>query len=141
MGYPNFARVADELTRVLDVSARELAAIPESRAAESRAPGKWSRKEIIGHLIDSASNNHQRFVRTVQGNGGEFAGYDQDACVAIQRPGGFPWPALLDFWSGYNRFLALVLRRLPGEAARYMVRVGTYTPSTLLWLAGDYVEH
>jgi hypothetical protein len=43
---------------------------------------KWTRKQLLGHLIDSASNNYQRFVRLQQGNLVGFPGYDQEFWVA-----------------------------------------------------------
>jgi hypothetical protein len=141
MTYHDFRQVADQVTRVLDESASDLQALSEKKAGEPRAPGKWSRKEILGHLIDSASNNHQRFVRAVQGRGGDFPGYDQDSCVKVQRPGDLSLAAILNLWSGYNRFLAHVLSVLPNDALGYTVRVGSNPPGTLLWLAADYVEH
>ena len=141
MMYHDFRQVAQELSRVLDESAKDLAAISEEEASKPRAPGKWSRKEIIGHLIDSASNNHQRFVRAVQGRGGEFQGYDQDGCVKLERPGDLPLAAVLNLWSSYNRYISHVLSLLPNDARAYTVRVGSYPPGTLLWLAADYVEH
>src|SRR5215470_3704881 len=94
----SFAGAARELERVLAASATDLASIDESHAAEPRAPGKWSRKEILGHLIDSASNNHQRFVRGVQDGGGRYPGYDQVSCVEIQRPNEVAWHVLLGLW-------------------------------------------
>ena len=141
MPYHSFAQVATELNRVLNESAGELAALTDREASTPWSPGKWSRKQVLGHLIDSASNNHQRFVRAVQGGGGEFPGYDQDSCVKVQRPGDLPWAAILGLWSSYNRFLAHVLSVLPEQARGYTVKVGSYPPGTLLWLAADYVEH
>jgi hypothetical protein len=40
-----------------------LAAFSEAESEERPAPERWTKKEVVGHLIDSASNNHQRFVR------------------------------------------------------------------------------
>ncbi len=67
------------------LSARDrLQAIDETKSARRPAPGKWSPKEIIGHLIDSASNNHQRFVRAQFQDHLIFPGYNQEAWVEAQ---------------------------------------------------------
>lgn len=136
-----FADAGRALERVLDVSAPLLATITDREAIESRPSGKWSRKEILGHLIDSASNNHQRFVRGVQDHGGDYPSYDQDSCVTLQRPNEVAWSVLLGLWSNYNRYLAHVIAGLPPEAAGYSMQVGDNPVVDLLWVAIDYVEH
>ena len=62
-----------------------LSAISDSDAATPPAPGKWSPKQVIGHLIDSASNNHRRFVRANFVDDLIFPGYDQETWVALGR--------------------------------------------------------
>ena len=137
----SFAGAARELDRVLAASIPDLVAIADHTAAEPHVAGKWSRKEIIGHLIDSASNNHQRFVRGVETHGGEFPGYDQEFCVRLQRPNDMPWALLVDLWSSYNRYLSHVIASLPAESAGYSMQVGDYPAVDLLWIAVDSVEH
>lgn len=136
-----FSDVGRELQRVIDAVADDLARITDAQAAETPAVGKWSRKQIVGHMIDSASNNHQRFVRGVQDRGGQYPGYDQEFCVTLQRPNDVSWRVLVDLWSSYNRYLAHVIGALPANAAPYPMRVSTNPETTLLWLAADYVEH
>src|ERR1051326_4237591 len=85
---------------------------------EARKPvlrGGWSRKQVIGHLIDSASNNHQRFVRAVLQDSLDFPGYDQDGCVRVQAVQEAPWKDLLALWMSYNRYLAHVISQLPSS--------------------------
>jgi DinB family protein len=136
-----FDGAARELDRVLAASISDLVAISDQRASEPHAPGKWSRKEIIGHLIDSASNNHQRFVRGVETHGGKFQGYDQEFCIRLQRPNDVPWTLLVDLWASYNRYLVHVIASLPPEAADNPMEVGKGPVVDLLWIAVDYVEH
>ena len=138
---PTFADVARELERVLVASETDLTSISETVAGDPRAAGKWSRKEIIGHLIDSASNNHQRFVRGAQQPDLHLPGYDQNWCVTVQRPNEISWTLLLSLWSSYNRYLAHVIATLPSEAADYPMTVGAGPVVDLLWIAVDYVEH
>jgi hypothetical protein len=141
MNAPTLRDVARELEHVLVASEPDLTTITETLASEPRAAGKWSRKEIIGHLIDSASNNHQRFVRGAQQRGLHLPGYDQEWCVTMQRPNEISWTLLLSLWSSYNRYLAHVIASLPADAASHAIRIGDGAPVDLLWVATDYVEH
>jgi len=141
MATATFDGAARELDRVLSASIPDLVAITDQHAAEPHAAGKWSRKEVLGHLVDSASNNHQRFVRGVETRGGKFPGYDQAFCVRLQRPNDVHWKVLVDLWASYNRYLAHVIASLPSEAADYPMEVGGEPVVDLLWIAVDYVEH
>ena len=82
----------------LDAAEPELRAIVDAAAALPLAPGKWSPEEIIGHLIDSASVNHERLLRATQSDDLIMPGYDQDAWVAAQRYGERNWTDLVDLW-------------------------------------------
>src|SRR5262245_61396635 len=89
--------------------AERMLAIPDREARVPRAPGKWSRKEILGHLIDSAANNHARFVRGQASDDLVFSGYDQEAWVRTQRYNERPWADLVALWREYNLHLAHVI--------------------------------
>ena len=92
-------------------------------------------------MIDSASNNHQRFVRAAQQPGLALPTYDQEWCVTVQRPNAISWTLLLSLWSSYNRYLAHVIASMPPDAASHLLRIGDGAPVDLLWVASDYVEH
>src|SRR6185436_18687564 len=77
--------------------------------ARAPAPGKWSKKEIIGHLIDSAANNHARFVRAQATDDLVFDGYDQDEWVRVQRYRERPWRDLVGLWQAYNHHMASLM--------------------------------
>lgn len=141
MNAPTFRDVARELERVLDASEADLTSIGEAQAGTPRAAGKWSPKEIVGHLIDSASNNHQRFVRGAQQRGLHLSGYDQEWCVTVQRPNEISWTLLVSLWTSYNRYLAHVIASMPADAASHPIRIGDGPRVDLLWVATDYVEH
>jgi hypothetical protein len=136
-----FRDVARELEHVVVTSEPDLTAITEAQSGEPRAAGKWSPKEIIGHLIDSASNNHQRFVRGAQQPGLHLPGYDQEWCVTVQRPNEISWTLLLSLWTSYNRYLAHVIASMPADSASHPIRIGDNEPVDVLWVATDYVEH
>jgi hypothetical protein len=57
------SRISRDVLATVESELPRLRAIPEEKASAPRAPGKWSAKQVMGHLIDSAFNNHQRFVR------------------------------------------------------------------------------
>src|SRR3954469_2886833 len=133
--------VAAELTRVVDGSAPELRRIDEAVAATKPAPDVWSIKEIVGHLIDSAANNHQRFVRAQLSSELSFPGYEQNGWVRSQAYQARPWLHVVDFWVLYNHHLAHVMSRIPDAAASVPCRIGNDDAITFRALAEDYVAH
>ena len=80
----------------LDTAEPALRRISDPAAGVPLAPGKWCRKEIIGHLIDSASVNHERFLRALQSDDLVLPGYDQDAWVSAQQYHSSSWSDLVD---------------------------------------------
>ena len=136
-----FSAVASDLLQTLRSAEPMLHQIGNADATFPPAPGKWSKKEILAHLVDSASNNHQRFVRAATQGSLEFPGYDQDKLVALQNPNLASWELLIELWSAYNRYLAHVLQQIPESSAQIQCSISEREPVTLLWLAGDYVEH
>jgi len=109
--------IADLITTV-EQSTAALRLISDEESTHRPAPGKWSPREILGHLIDSACNNHQRFVRTQLQDDLVFPGYDQEAWVALQRYQDTAWMDLVEFWRAYNLHLAHVMSVVPGEVLR-----------------------
>src|SRR5436305_2922886 len=75
----------EDFRHTVEEASARLLSISDEESAREKAPGKWSPKEIIGHLIDSASNNHQRFVRTQFRDDLAFLGYQQEAWVKVQH--------------------------------------------------------
>lgn len=133
--------LADELIRIVDKAAAGLRTLSEAAAAVRKRPGAWSIKEIVGHLVDSAANNHQRFVRAQQASELAFPGYEQDAWVRVQDYQGLPWLELIQFWTFYNHHLAHVIGRIQPAALDARCRIGTNDPVTLRYLIEDYVVH
>jgi DinB family protein len=133
--------VATELTGLIERAAVELRAIDDAAAASKPQADVWSVKEILGHLIDSAANNHQRFVRAQLATELSFPGYEQNAWVHTQDHQNRPWSQLVDFWVHYNYHLAHLIRRIPSAAASGPVRIGDNPPVSLGALAEDYVAH
>ncbi len=140
-----------ELRSIVDrESARLLEASPD---AVGRRPGKdvWSAKEVLGHLIDSAAVNHQRFVRA-QWQDLVFASYAQEDWVEAEQYQDAPWTELVALWREYNRHLARVMAATPAEIRTRAQRrhnlheiamraIPEDQPATLDDLMRDYVEH
>jgi hypothetical protein len=133
--------LADKLLALIDQWEPQLREITERDAAFPHSEAAWSRKELIGHLIDSASNNHQRFVRMQLHNHLELPSYDQEHWVSSQRYEAEPWSALLDLWSSYNRHLTHVIRYIPEHAAQHVAKIGGGEPVTLRFVIEDYLVH
>ena len=89
-----------------------LRALADARASSSLVPAKWSPKQILGHVIDSAANNHQRFVRVQAESDLNLPGYAQDFWVDTQRYSDRAWSDLIDLWASYNRHLAHVITHI-----------------------------
>jgi hypothetical protein len=136
-----FAAIGAALGETVEAAIPALQSISESRAEQPRAPGKWSPKQVIGHLIDSAANNHQRFVRAQEGESYTGPGYTQDHWVAVQGYQESRWEDLITLWGAYNRHLARVIARIPDTRRRTTCTIGSNAPMTLGFVASDYVRH
>jgi hypothetical protein len=142
----------EDFRRTVEESAARLLSITEEESRVPRVEGKWSPKEIIGHLIDSASNNHQRFVRAQFTDDLVFPGYEQERWVRAQAYSEEPWPLLVGLWKHFNLHLAHVIKHSP-EAARLAsreshnldeigwIKIGEGKPATLEYLMRDYIGH
>src|SRR5262245_19585323 len=133
-------KVADDLLSALDVADR-LHHIDDATASHRPAPGKWSKKEILGHLIDSAANNHQRFVRLQLSSRIDLPGYDGDEWVRVQAYQDRPWPEIIELWRRYNLQLASVIRHVNPDALRHVWHTPNGTDLDLEFIMRDYVVH
>lgn len=149
---PDCTTIAARLRRDLLEAAPRLRALSESEAERRPAPGKWSPKEVLGHLVDSASNNHQRFVRARFQEDLVFPGYEQDDWVAAERWQERPWSEIVELWRLFNLHLAHVIECTPGAIARRAHTrhnlherawraIDPLEPATLAWFEEDYVLH
>jgi hypothetical protein len=133
--------VAQQIRRVIDTAMPKLRSVTESRASEKPYPEKWSIKEIFGHLVDSASNNHQRIVRMQEvKNLGKFA-YEQTHWVNSQWYRTEPWDDLVNLWYFYNKHLAFIIEHIDPGSLSHMCDVDYPKPATLQFVVEDYVRH
>lgn len=136
----------------IEAVARGLAQLPDEAVRRSPRPGAWSAKQVLGHLIDSAANNHQRFVRAPDLTHLEFDGYDQDAWVERNGYQQLDWRVLVALWEAYNLLLLEVVARTPVEVldracSRHNLDriawrpVSSDEPASLRQLVDDYYAH
>lgn len=118
-----------------------LAGFSEAESQQRPSPERWTRKEVVGHLIDSASNNHQRFVRGQLVAGQNFPAYEQEEWVRIQSYQSARWSDLVDLWRAYNTHLLHVIECMTEQGRRATCRVGGGAEVTLERLFVDYVDH
>jgi hypothetical protein len=133
--------LSEKLTQAVDAAQVVLRRVTEQDSIMPALPGGWSRKQVLGHLIDSASNNHQRFVRAALQPTLALPGYDQDGCVRVQAVQEAPWSLLVALWGEYNRYLAHVIAHLPAGKLETICRIGANEPVTLRFIAEDYLQH
>jgi hypothetical protein len=127
------------LEKIIHTYARRLAAVPEAVYAANAGPGKWSKKEILGHLVDSAQNNIRRFI-VAQYEDNPTIRYAQDDWVRLSGYQTYPLEDLVTLWIMLNRHIAIVLRQMSPAAAERMCSMGGQ-PQSLEWVAADYCNH
>jgi len=133
--------IAQQLKEFIGVIEPQLSKIKEDDLGLKPSLNEWSKKEILGHLIDSAANNHQRFVRAVHQVADQFPTYDQNKWVTIQHYNDIPWSALIAFWTAYNKHLIHVIEYIPIEAGSSLCNIGKEEPVRLDFVIKDYLRH
>jgi hypothetical protein len=136
------AAIAADLHTAVDAGLEMFQRVDETRTSAPPAPGKWCAREILGHLVDSACNNHRRFIVGQDPGPVVFAGYEQDAWVMRQRYAAQPFRDIVALWGAYNRHLAHVIASVPPELLGNTGRApGGDSDVTLEFLMVDYVRH
>jgi hypothetical protein len=141
-----------DFRKTVESSYDRLRAIDEEQAAKPRAEDHWSSKQIIGHLIDSATNNHARFVLGQLKDDLVFPGYDQDGWVRTNHYQDASWSQLVELWRTYNLHLHHVMShadqaKLDTPCTLHTLQeiafktVPKSEPVTLEYLMKDYVDH
>jgi hypothetical protein len=134
------AELSERLAAVLRSAMPWLVTISEAEASVPEGEGKWSAKQVIGHLIDSAVNNLGRIVRLQIEAGQSLPGYEQMAWVSLQHYAEREWAQVLALWFALNEQVAWTIGHL--ERARLANRgVVAGEPLTLGFLIEDYVAH
>jgi hypothetical protein len=111
------------------------------RATIKPAADKWSPKEELGHLLDSAVNNHQRIVRVQMDDNVAMPGYQQEKWVALHKYQERPWDELINLWIALNQHLLVAAQSVPDVAWKHSCTVGDSEPMTLKFVFEDYIRH
>lgn len=136
--------ISDALSRLknhIDKVPAKFAEFSDDEASTSPAPGKWSKKDILGHLIDSACNNHSRFVRSAfEPEPITLVKYAQDDWVSIQNYTGENTADIVALWKAYNQHILNILSVFPEDklSVKWNIAGDEYTTE---WLIIDYVDH
>jgi len=136
------SELGDRLRKTIQNENPRLRAITEQSAASRSGGGDgWSRKEELGHLIDSATNNRVRFV--VAALNGSYAGptYDGHGWVQLGGYGEAAWADLVELWTRANEALVPVVVRIPKDRLPARCRVGDEEDVSLEFLIDDYIVH
>jgi len=135
--------VADQIEQAVSAAVENWFNLPEPALRFRPSEDAWSIKEIIGHMIDSASNNHQRFVRLQLTESLAFPDYGQDNIqwVSIQNYQERTWSELLFLWHYFNTQLASIIRSVDPSCLPHIWQVDSQTSVTLFELMTDYLRH
>jgi hypothetical protein len=126
---------------ILQNAPKRLVDIADQDAGRKPDPARWSKKEILGHLIDSAANNHQRFIRAQFVPLLEITSYQQEPWVDANAYASESWADLVNLWLLLNRHLLHVLRNMPKDALEHRVAIEGHPPVTLYGVIVDYLRH
>ena len=128
--------IATQLETIIDTYLSQLSSVNEDDFTFKPSPAKWSKKELIGHLIDSAQNNARRFI-VAQYEDDPTILYNQDKWVAINNYQHWNTKDLVQLWYLLNKQIISVLKNIPGEVSQRICN----TSYTIEWLAQDYIKH
>src|SRR5271157_2216351 len=128
------------LRTLLETLPARLEALPAD-AVEFRPPESWSVKEELGHLLDSAANNHQRIVRAQLEENPAMPGYDGEKWVSLHAYQKRDWHELIGLWEALNRQLLAAAEAVPDGAWLRTCTIGGSGPLTLQFVFEDYLDH
>ncbi len=136
--------VANELDKIIDGFISKYKDLDEEITGKKLSIDKWTLKEIIGHLIDSASNNHQRFLRLQLRNDLEFPDYNKDDWIKLQKYNEILYSDLLSLFLYYNKLIKQIILNVDKNCLKNKWNVAWDENTnyiTLERLIKHYVEH
>jgi hypothetical protein len=136
-------KVIEELTRIVETFANKCRELSESEFSDKPNPAKWSKKEVLGHLIDSAQNNIRRFICGQYEHTPPKIVYDQDFWVGVNSYQSESQESVIRHWELINFQIVNVLQSMPEDNYKKLADTGKddIQLRTLEWLADDYVKH
>jgi hypothetical protein len=131
-----------ELADILVEFEGKLNALSDAQLSDKPLPTKWSKKEVIGHLIDSGHNNLRRFIVGQYETNPKII-YEQDFWVNMNGYQRTDSKSIIQLWVLINRQIITVLQSSADENLRRTCDTGKLTPNlrSIEWLAKDYVKH
>ncbi|HXR17511.1 MAG TPA: DinB family protein [Terriglobales bacterium] len=130
-----------KLRALLNEVPPRLSKLPPSQTEGKPSPSKWSPKEELGHLLDSAANNHQRIVRTQLEDKPKMPGYDGNAWVKLHGYQQRNWQEMIELWRALNRQLLSAAEAVPDDGWSRTCTIADSQPLTLKFVFEDYIEH
>lgn len=130
----------ERLRYLCDTLPAKLDKIPDDEFSKKTGPEKWSKKEILGHLIDSAANNHHRFVRA-QFDDNPLVTYDQNQWNHSGHYADMEKSHLIKFWALYNRHLVELAKRIPVDLLNRKISIDPDKSVPLEFVINDYLVH
>src|SRR5271169_4831361 len=118
-----------------------LSKLAQSQAELKPSSSRWSPKEELGHLLDSAANNHQRIVRAQLEDNPAMPGYEQNRWVAVHAYQRRDWQELIEVWQALNRQVLAAAEAVPDSAWSRTLTIAGSEPLTLQFVFDDYVDH
>lgn len=136
----NYEQLVSQLRQLLDRVAPALRSISEEEAGAGSGPDKWSAKQELGHLLDSAVMNHYRWVRVLSEDNPTLPGYDGPSWVNLHNYKDRGWTDLIDTWVRLNEHMLMLAE---GISASGWQRTAIFDakPATLEFMLNDYVHH
>jgi len=135
--------VVNELNEIVETFAERIGNFSEADLSEKPLPNKWSKKEVVGHLIDSAQNNLRRFIVSQHAATPPKIVYDQDFWVKANDYQNMAGKDVIILWKLVNKQISNVLTTM--ESDKYLKTCDTSKEEeqlrSLEWLAADYVKH
>ena len=136
------AQIAADLHAAIGEGLELFQQVDETRTTRRLTAEGWCAREVLGHLIDSACNNHRRFIVGQSESTTQFDSYNQDEWVARQYYAKVPWRELVALWTAYNRHLAHVIASTSETAAARTARAPEGVEQvSIAFLMTDYVTH
>jgi len=140
--------VTNRMTGLIERIPGSIKEISASELEFKRAPGKWSKKEILGHLCDSAINNLSRFVRAqFEEQPFKIEPYAQDDWVKLNNYRETGIEVIINYWVTLNRQIINIISIMPEDKLSVKCDLGQAAfregeaDKTLLWLIDDYLVH
>ncbi|XZE56621.1 DinB family protein [Planctomycetaceae bacterium SH139] len=132
---------ASEIESLIESWRSKLHELDATSVRAKPALDRWSISEVVGHLVDSACNNHQRFVRAQHFSELVFPKYEQNEWIAAANYQKANWGSLVELWYHYNRLIATLIRNIQESSLSTPCTITPYETRTLGYLVTDYLDH